>query len=178
MESDLFNLSRRLFENPELLSTDLPADLIRIQIRSKDQQDRLRSATAQLADRLEARSLRNKQVRKYRDVLSELEDWIEQTRCSVSAEIKFVSSKAFDLDVHILAVSSCWLKRARKPEISCKLASFMSDIITTVDYLNLSNLELTAFFRRRKKLKALGLYKEIEGTPNVSPIFRAQFLRH
>ena len=135
LETDLFNLSRHLFENPELLSTDLPADLIRIQIRSKDQQDRLRSATAQLADRLEARSLRSKQVRKYRDVLSELEDWIEQTRCSVSAEIKFVSSKAFDLDVHILAVSSCWLKRARKPELSCKLASFMSDIITRLPEL-------------------------------------------
>jgi hypothetical protein len=52
IESDLLSLSKRLFDDPKLLSTDLPADLIRIQIRLKDQQDRIRSKTAQLVDQV------------------------------------------------------------------------------------------------------------------------------
>ena len=105
METDLLILSKRLFEDPALLTTDLPATLIRIQIKLKDQQVKVKSKASQLVDLVEARNERSRPVRQYRDVLAELEDWLDQTRNSVSAELKFVSSQVVALDVHILAVS-------------------------------------------------------------------------
>ncbi len=106
LESDLHNLSKDIFKNPGLLTTELPADLIRVQINLKDQQALAGSKLSQLVNLLGERDLRSKEARSYRDFLAQLEDWLVQTQASVSAELDFVASKIVKEDIQIKAVTN------------------------------------------------------------------------
>ena len=102
----MHNLSKDIFKNPGLLTTELPADLIRVQINLKDQQALAGSKLSQLVNLIGERDLRSKEVRSYRDFLAQLEDWLVQTQASVSAELDFVASKIVGEDIQIIAVTN------------------------------------------------------------------------
>ena len=103
-DKKLVDLSQELVENDALLNTTLPSDLIRTQIKLKAQQDNLKCQTSLLANLAEERSQNSSQIRRYREFLAVLEDWLIQTQNSVSAELKFFANKIVSGDVQILEV--------------------------------------------------------------------------
>ena len=104
IDQKLVDLSQELVENDSLLNTTLPSDLIRTQIKLKAQQDNLKCQTSRLANLAGERSQNSVQIRRYREFLAVLEDWLIQTQNSVSAELKFFANKIVSGDVQILEV--------------------------------------------------------------------------
>ena len=104
-DQKLVDLSKELLQNDALLNTTLPLDLIRTQIKLKAQQDNLKCQTSRLANLALECSQNSVQIRRYREFLAVLEDWLIQTQNSVSAELKFFANKIVCGDVQILEVS-------------------------------------------------------------------------
>ncbi len=53
---------------------------------------------------MQLRNERRKEVRRFREFLAELEDWLIQTEISVSAEVKILSRKLIADDIRVIEV--------------------------------------------------------------------------
>ena len=105
LEQKFVDLSKELLHNAVLLTSTLPSDLIRTQVELISQQNNLKSRSTQLNNLAEERNNKSVQIRRYREFLAMLEDWLIQTQNSVAAELKFFANKISCGEVQILEVS-------------------------------------------------------------------------
>ena len=62
------------------------------------------SQSSKLVNLMQQRNERKKEVRRFREFLAELEDWLTQTEISVSTEVKVLSRKMIAEDIRVIEV--------------------------------------------------------------------------